>query len=127
MNKSILRETLYWSVILFFTVFIVNRFFTAESDNEVIYLIFFAGIILVSIGSRFVFEIDPNKMSLLKAMRKAREKSLWWWLPFTGLAVMSGGVVAMFYIDSISTIMAMIALFLTVVLANSTLERLNYN
>jgi hypothetical protein len=126
MNKSMFREILYWFVILFFTVFIVNRFFTAESNSEVIYLIFFAGILLVSIGSRFVFELEPNKMSLIKAIRKAREKSLWWWLPFTGLAVMSAGAVAMFYIDSISTIMAMIAIFLTVVIANLTLERLNY-
>jgi hypothetical protein len=125
MSKVIVREILYWAVILIFSVYIATFFFTGGDEQEVLYLVFFSGILLVSVGTKFVVDNNPDELSFLKAIRKAREKSLFWWMPFLGIFVMFGGVIGVFYLDIISTVPKLIMLFLAIVITTLTLERLN--
>lgn len=125
MSKVLVREILYWAVILFFTVYIANYFFTGGDEQEVLYLVFFSGILLVSVGTKLVVDSNPDELSFLKAIRKAREKSLVWWMPFMGIFVMFAGVIGVFYLDVISTVPKLIMIFLAIVIATLTLERLN--
>jgi hypothetical protein len=106
-------------------VYIATFFFTGGDEQEVLYLVFFSGILLVSVGTKFVVDNNPDELSFLKAIRKAREKSLFWWMPFLGIFVMFGGVIGVFYLDIISTVPKLIMLFLAIVITTLTLERLN--
>ncbi len=125
MSKVLVREILYWGVILIFTVYIANYFFTGGDEQEVLYLVFFSGILLVSVGTKLVVDSNPDELSFLKAIRKAREKSLVWWMPFLGIFVMFTGVIGVFYLDVISTVPKLIMIFLAIVIVTLTLERLN--
>jgi len=125
MSKILVREVLYWGVILFFSVYIATHFFIGGDEQEVLYLVFFSGILLVSIGTKFVVDHDPDQLSFLKAIRKSKEKSLLWWIPFLGIAVMAAGVIGVFALDVISMVPKLIMMFLAVVITTLTLERLN--
>jgi archaellum biogenesis protein FlaJ (TadC family) len=125
MSKVLVREILYWAVILFFSVYLVNHFFTGGDEQEVLYLVFFSGVLLVSVGTKLVVDHDPDQLSLSNAIKKAREKSFVWWMPFLGILVMAAGVIGVFYMDVISMVPKLIMMFLAIVIATLTLERLN--
>ncbi|MCC5915002.1 MAG: hypothetical protein JJU46_11545 [Balneolaceae bacterium] len=125
MPKILVRDIFYWGVILFFSVYIATHFFTGGDEQEVLYLVFFSGILLVSVGTKLVVDHDPDQLSIPKAIRKSKERSTVWWMPFLGIVVMAAGVIGVFALDADTMVAKLIMMFLAVVIVTLTLERLN--